>query len=39
MCFVEETESIISGFKYASNDSFLESEIGWMWVVEARGRV
>jgi len=37
--FAKETESMISGFKRASNDAFLEPEIGCIWVVEGIGRL
>ena len=37
--FAKETGSIVSGFKRASNDAFLEPEIGCIWVVEGRGRL
>jgi len=30
---------MISGFKRASNDAFLEPEIGCIWAVEGRGQV
>src|SRR5579859_3828873 len=33
----KETGSMISGFKRASNDAFLELEIGCIWDVEGRG--